>query len=42
MVLEAMKMEHALQAPHAGEISEVYFSQDEQVKEGETLLAFKE
>ena len=42
MVLEAMKMEHALQAPHAGEISEVYFSQDEQVKEGEILLAFKE
>jgi 3-methylcrotonyl-CoA carboxylase alpha subunit len=42
MVLEAMKMEHALQAPHAGEISEVYFSLGEQVNEGETLFVFKE
>lgn len=42
MVLEAMKMEHAIQASHAGEISEVYFALNDQVEEGAVLLAFKE
>ena len=42
MVLEAMKMEHAIQASHAGEISEVYFTLNDQVEEGAVLLVFKE
>ena len=42
MVLEAMKMEHALQASHNGEISEVYFALNDQVEEGALLLEFKE
>ncbi len=42
MVLEAMKMEHAILASHDGELAEVYFSQGDQVEEGDVLLAYKE
>ncbi len=42
MVIEAMKMEHAIQAPHEGTIEEVYFTLGDQVEDGETLLAFKQ
>jgi 3-methylcrotonyl-CoA carboxylase alpha subunit len=42
MIIEAMKMEHSIQAPHDGEIENVFFAVDDQVEEGEILLAFKE
>jgi 3-methylcrotonyl-CoA carboxylase alpha subunit len=42
MIIEAMKMEHSIQAPHDGEIANVFFAEDDQVEEGEILLAFKE
>lgn len=37
-VIEAMKMEHTLQAPLAGEVVECYFAQGDQVSEGAELL----
>lgn len=38
MVLEAMKMEHALNAPIPGRISEIHFNEGDMVKEGTELL----
>ncbi|MGQ5524277.1 acetyl/propionyl/methylcrotonyl-CoA carboxylase subunit alpha [Chitinimonas sp. PSY-7] len=38
MILEAMKMEHTILAPHAGEVKEVFFQKGEQVTEGTALL----
>ncbi|WP_269532583.1 acetyl/propionyl/methylcrotonyl-CoA carboxylase subunit alpha [Chitinimonas sp. BJYL2] len=38
MILEAMKMEHTILAPHAGKVAEVFFKQGEQVREGAALL----
>ena len=40
LVLEAMKMEHALLAPTDGRIAAVHFKEGEQVEEGAELLSF--
>jgi len=42
MVVEAMKMEHTISAPHAGRIERIYFSAGEQVAEGAQLLTMEE
>ena len=38
VILEAMKMEHEIRAPHAGQLVELYFQAGETVGEGEVLL----
>jgi 3-methylcrotonyl-CoA carboxylase alpha subunit len=38
MVIEAMKMEHAITAPHAGVVSAVHFAPGDRVTEGAQLL----
>jgi len=38
MVIEAMKMEHAITAPHAGVVSAVHFAAGDRVTEGAQLL----
>jgi 3-methylcrotonyl-CoA carboxylase alpha subunit len=38
MVIEAMKMEHAISAPHAGAVSAIHFARGERVPEGSALL----
>jgi 3-methylcrotonyl-CoA carboxylase alpha subunit len=38
MVIEAMKMEHAITAPHAGTVSAIHFAAGERVAEGAQLL----
>jgi len=40
MVLEAMKMEHTIRAPAAGEIERVRYAVGEQVEEGAELIVF--
>ena len=40
VVLEAMKMEHAITAPADGTVVEVYFAPGDQVEEGAELLSF--
>lgn len=40
LIMEAMKMEHTIRAPRAGEVSEFYFSAGDQVSGGEELLGF--
>ncbi|WP_260954838.1 acetyl/propionyl/methylcrotonyl-CoA carboxylase subunit alpha [Pseudomonas citri] len=42
VVLEAMKMEHSIRAPHAGVIKALYCQEGEMVSEGSTLIAFEE
>ncbi len=42
MIVEAMKMEHTISAPHAGRVAQIYFSIGEQVAEGAQLLAIEE
>jgi acetyl-CoA carboxylase carboxyltransferase component len=39
VILEAMKMEHEIRAPHAGRLAELYFLADETVGEGEVLAS---
>jgi len=41
MIIEAMKMEHAIQAPADGVVREVRFKPGEQVHEGDELIAFE-
>ena len=41
MVLEAMKMEHAITAPTDGKIAVVNYAVGDQVDEGAVLLAFE-
>ncbi|MBV5298321.1 MAG: biotin carboxylase, partial [Rhodoferax sp.] len=41
VILEAMKMEHEVRAPHAGRITELFFAPGALVAEGETLLNMK-
>lgn len=41
LVLEAMKMEHAITAPHTGTVSEIFFNAGDQVTEGAALLAIE-
>ena len=38
VILEAMKMEHEIRAPHTGRLAEVYFSAGETVNEGDVLV----
>ena len=38
MVIEAMKMEYAITAPHAGSVSAIHFAKGERVPEGGALL----
>jgi 3-methylcrotonyl-CoA carboxylase alpha subunit len=38
MVLEAMKMEHAVLAPHAGTVAAVHYSRGDRVAEGAVLV----
>jgi acetyl/propionyl-CoA carboxylase alpha subunit len=38
MVIEAMKMEHAITAPHAGSVAAIHFAKGERVPEGAALL----
>lgn len=42
MVMEAMKMEHAISAPHAGTVKAFRFRPGDQVKDGELLIEFEE
>lgn len=41
MILEAMKMEHTISAPHDGVIDEIFFTVGTQVNEGAPLLALQ-
>jgi 3-methylcrotonyl-CoA carboxylase alpha subunit len=38
MILEAMKMEHTIAAPHDGRVAEIHFRAGEQVNEGDEVL----
>lgn len=38
MVIEAMKMEHTITAPHAGTVQAIHFARGDRVPEGSTLL----
>ncbi len=40
VILEAMKMEHEIRAPHAGRLAECYFQVGETVGEGEALVSW--
>jgi acetyl-CoA carboxylase carboxyltransferase component len=40
VILEAMKMEHEIRAPHAGRLTELYFQAGETVNEGDTLASW--
>ncbi|MEZ5896767.1 MAG: biotin carboxylase N-terminal domain-containing protein [Parvularculaceae bacterium] len=42
MVMEAMKMEHAIKAPHAGVVKAFRFKAGDQVKDGDLLVEFEE
>ena len=42
VVLEAMKMEHHLKAPHDGTVTEVLVAVDEQVANGVALLVVED
>jgi 3-methylcrotonyl-CoA carboxylase alpha subunit len=41
MIIEAMKMEHAIHAPANGVVREVRFARGDQVNEGDALIAFE-
>ncbi|HEY7852113.1 MAG TPA: biotin/lipoyl-containing protein [Caulobacteraceae bacterium] len=41
MILEAMKMEHALKAPFDGEVIEVTVKEGDQVAEGTVVVRLK-
>ncbi|AZP11998.1 acetyl/propionyl/methylcrotonyl-CoA carboxylase subunit alpha [Undibacterium parvum] len=42
VIMEAMKMEHTIAAPHDGVVDEVLYSVGDQVTEGAPLLSFKQ
>ncbi|WP_152907243.1 acetyl-CoA carboxylase biotin carboxyl carrier protein subunit, partial [Pseudomonas aeruginosa] len=42
VVLEAMKMEHSIRAPHAGVVKALYCSEGELVEEGTPLVELDE
>ncbi|MEO8627603.1 MAG: acetyl/propionyl/methylcrotonyl-CoA carboxylase subunit alpha [Betaproteobacteria bacterium] len=42
MIIEAMKMEHTIQAPSEGSIERIRFAKGDQVKEGDQLIVFAE
>ena len=39
IIIEAMKMEHSILAPHDGVIEDIYFQESDLVSEGDTLIA---
>ena len=39
MVIEAMKMEHTISAPHAGTVERIYYGKGQRVPEGSELLS---
>ena len=39
MVIEAMKMEHSITAPHDGVVRAIHFARGDRVPEGSELLA---
>jgi 3-methylcrotonyl-CoA carboxylase alpha subunit len=41
VIMEAMKMEHTISAPHDGVVEEVLYAVGDQVTDGAPLLAFK-
>ena len=41
LIMEAMKMEHTIAAPHDGEVEELLYAVGDQVAEGAQLLSFK-
>ncbi|SHL89658.1 acetyl/propionyl/methylcrotonyl-CoA carboxylase subunit alpha [Vreelandella subglaciescola] len=41
VIMEAMKMEHAIKAPADGVVSEIFFSEGEQVSDGAELIAIE-
>jgi len=41
VIMEAMKMEHTIAAPHDGVIDEILYGVGDQVADGAPLLAFK-
>ncbi|MFA5663044.1 biotin carboxylase N-terminal domain-containing protein [Castellaniella sp.] len=42
MVMEAMKMEHTIEAPHDGIVGQILFAVGDQVQEGDTLIELQE
>jgi 3-methylcrotonyl-CoA carboxylase alpha subunit len=42
LIMEAMKMEHTISAPHDGVVDEVLYAVGDQVTEGAPLLNFKQ
>jgi 3-methylcrotonyl-CoA carboxylase alpha subunit len=41
VIMEAMKMEHTITAPHDGVVEDVLYAVGDQVADGAPLLAFK-
>jgi 3-methylcrotonyl-CoA carboxylase alpha subunit len=42
LVVEAMKMEHSIRAPHAGTVAAIFCSEGELVSEGTLLVELEE
>lgn len=42
IIMEAMKMEHTIEAPHDGLVEEIYFAVGDQVTEGVNLIGLKQ
>nr|WP_315984054.1 acetyl-CoA carboxylase biotin carboxyl carrier protein subunit [Aliamphritea spongicola] len=41
VIMEAMKMEHSLKAPHDGTVAEVFYQEGELVDDGAELIALE-
>jgi 3-methylcrotonyl-CoA carboxylase alpha subunit len=41
VIMEAMKMEHAIKAPADGVVTEIFFAEGDQVSEGAELIAIE-
>ena len=41
VIMEAMKMEHAIKAPSAGTVTEIFFAEGEQVSDGAELIVIQ-
>ena len=41
LIIEAMKMEHAIKAPKNGKVTSIYYQIDDQVLEGSEILVFE-
>ena len=39
VIMEAMKMEHSLKAPHDGIVAEIYFAEGDLVEDGAELIS---